>query len=49
MEQGLNKNGWYFILNTITICYGFVFNAVQANTVSLAFNNAFGISKWLWE
>ncbi len=46
MEQGLNKK-WMGILFSIliTICYGFVFNAVQANTVSLAFNNAFGISK----
>ncbi|WP_027701948.1 alanine/glycine:cation symporter family protein [Metaclostridioides mangenotii] len=46
MEQGLNKK-WMGIAFSIliSICYGFVFNAVQANTVSLAFNNAFGISK----
>ncbi|WP_270939948.1 alanine/glycine:cation symporter family protein [Romboutsia lituseburensis] len=46
MEQGLNKR-WMGITFAIliTICYGFVFNAVQANTVSAAFSNAFGISK----
>ncbi|MCR1954465.1 alanine:cation symporter family protein [Clostridioides mangenotii] len=46
MEQGLNKK-WMGVVFSIliSICYGFVFNAVQANTVSLAFNNAFGISK----
>lgn len=45
MEQGLNKR-WMGITFAIliTICYGFVFNAVQANTVSAAFSNAFGIS-----
>ncbi|MGL5717859.1 MAG: alanine/glycine:cation symporter family protein [Paraclostridium sp.] len=46
MEQGLNKRwmGVTFAI-LITICFGFVFNAVQANTVSQAFNSAFGIDK----
>ncbi|RDY23752.1 alanine:cation symporter family protein [Romboutsia maritimum] len=46
MEQGLGKR-WMGILFSIliTICYGFVFNAVQANTVSLAFSSAFGVSR----
>ncbi len=48
MEQGLNKRwmGVTFAI-LITICFGFVFNAVQANTVAAAFNNAFGIDKTL--
>ena len=46
MEQGLNKR-WMGVTFAvlITICFGFVFNAVQANTVSAAFSNAFGIDK----
>lgn len=46
IQQGLNKK-WMGILFSIliTICFGFVFNAVQANTVSLAFNSAFGIDR----
>ena len=46
MEKGLNKK-WMGITFSvlITLCFAFVFNAVQANTVSLAFNNAFGVDK----
>ncbi len=46
MEQGLNMR-WMAILFSIliTLCFPFVFNAVQANTMSLAFNTAFGINK----
>ena len=46
MEQGLNQK-WMGITFAvlITICFGFVFNAVQANTVAAAFNNAFGVDK----
>ncbi|EGT3615390.1 alanine:cation symporter family protein [Clostridium perfringens] len=46
MEKGLGKR-WLGIIFSIliTICFGFVFNAVQANTVSIAFSNAFGVSK----
>lgn len=46
IEQGLGskKMGILFSI-LITICYGFVFNAVQSNTIAAAFNNAFGIDK----
>ncbi|WP_042275103.1 alanine/glycine:cation symporter family protein [[Clostridium] dakarense] len=46
MEKGLNKK-WMGVIFSIliTISFGFVFNAVQANTISLAFNNAFGANK----
>lgn len=46
MEQGLNMR-WMAILFSIliTLCFPFVFNAVQANTMSVAFNSAFGINK----
>ena len=46
MEKGLGKR-WLGIIFSIliTICFGFVFNAVQANTVSIAFSSAFGISQ----
>ncbi|WP_455538388.1 alanine/glycine:cation symporter family protein [Terrisporobacter sp.] len=46
MEQGLNKR-WMGVTFSvlITLCFAFVFNAVQANTVSLAFNSAFGIER----
>ena len=46
MEKGLGKR-WLGIIFSIliTISVGFVFNAVQANTVSVAFNNAFGLSR----
>lgn len=49
MEKGLNRR-WMGILFAvlITLCFGFVFNSVQANTISLAFNNAYGIDRdWM--
>ncbi|WP_071459740.1 alanine/glycine:cation symporter family protein [Bacillus massilinigeriensis] len=48
MERGLNKR-WMGILFAviITFCFGLVFNSVQSNTISLAFNSAFKIDK-LW-
>ncbi len=48
MEQGLNKK-WMGVTFSvlITICFGFVFNAVQANTITAAFNNAFGIDRFI--
>ncbi|WIV21294.1 alanine/glycine:cation symporter family protein [Paenibacillus polygoni] len=48
MEQGLNKR-WMGILFAvlITISFGLVFNAVQANTVATAFQNSFGVNP-LW-
>ena len=47
MEQGLNnrKMGITFAI-LITISFGFVFNAVQANTIASAFSNSFGIDKF---
>lgn len=32
----------------ITITYGFVFNAVQANTMSIALNNSFGVNRMVF-
>ncbi|MBS4189453.1 alanine:cation symporter family protein [Bacillus sp. FJAT-49705] len=46
MEKGLKKR-WMGIIFAIiiTFCFGLVFNSVQSNTISLAFNEAFGISR----
>ena len=46
MEKALNKR-WMGVTFSvlITLCFAFIFNAVQANTVSLAFNSAFGIER----
>ncbi|MPQ44670.1 alanine/glycine:cation symporter family protein [Clostridium tarantellae] len=46
MEKGLGKK-WMGIIFSIliTICFGLVFNAVQANTITVALNNAFGLNK----
>jgi alanine or glycine:cation symporter, AGCS family len=48
MERGLNKR-WMGILFAIIIvfCFGLVFNSVQSNTISLAFDEAFGLNR-LW-
>lgn len=45
MEKGLKKR-WMGIIFAIiiTFCFGFVFNSVQSNTISVAFNEAFGTS-----
>ena len=48
MEKGLNKRWmgiWFSIL--ITVSYGLIFNSVQANTVTLAFKNAFGLERYI--
>ncbi len=43
MEKALGKRWMGLIFSVlITICFGFIFNAVQANTVSQAFGAAFG-------
>lgn len=44
MEKALNKK-WMGVLFSIliTISFGLIFNSVQANTISLAFEEAFGI------
>lgn len=46
MEKGLKKRwmGITFAI-AITLCFPFVFNAVQANTISIAFNESFGVSR----
>ncbi|WP_279230397.1 alanine/glycine:cation symporter family protein [Thermohalobacter berrensis] len=46
MEKGLNKK-WMGVLFSvlITLCFGLVFNSVQANTITLAFKEAFGIDR----
>ncbi|MEM0910857.1 MAG: alanine/glycine:cation symporter family protein [Pseudomonadota bacterium] len=45
IKQGLN-NSWFAIVFALCIFfgYGFVFSAVQANTITDAFNNSYGIS-----
>lgn len=47
MELGMNKKylGIAFSI-LITITYGFIFNAVQANTITVAFQYAYGISQF---
>ena len=46
MEKGLGKR-WMGIIFAIaiTLCFGFIFNAVQANTISVAFNESFNIDR----
>ncbi|MEW9671896.1 alanine/glycine:cation symporter family protein [Ammoniphilus sp. 3BR4] len=46
MEKGLNKR-WMGILFAvlITICFGLVFNSVQANTISVSLESAYGIDR----
>lgn len=46
MEKGLNnrKMGILFSI-LITIAFGFIFNAVQSNTIANAFENSFGFNK----
>lgn len=46
IEKGLNKR-WLGIIFAvlIAITFGLIFNSVQSNTISLAFENAFGINR----
>lgn len=46
MEKALGAR-WMGILFSvlITLCFGLVFNSVQANTITLAFNEAFGMNR----
>ncbi|WP_019156754.1 alanine/glycine:cation symporter family protein [Robertmurraya massiliosenegalensis] len=46
MEKGLNNRfmGIIFAI-IITFCFGLIFNSVQSNTISLAFTEAFGVSR----
>ncbi|AEB77124.1 alanine/glycine:cation symporter family protein [Clostridium botulinum] len=49
MEKGLNKRGLGIIFSIlITVSFGLIFNAVQANTISLAFEEAFGIKRMVF-
>ncbi|MGL5760983.1 MAG: alanine/glycine:cation symporter family protein, partial [Cetobacterium sp.] len=47
MELGMNKKylGVAFSI-LITVTYGFIFNAVQANTITVAFQHAYGINQF---
>lgn len=46
MEQGLKSRTMGVVFSVlITICFGFIFNAVQSNTITAAFNNAFGMNR----
>lgn len=48
MKKGLNKK-WMGVAFSvlISICFGLIFNSVQANTITIAFNNAFGTDRLL--
>ena len=46
IEQGLKSRTMGIVFSIfITICFGFIFNAVQSNTITVAFNNAFGMNR----
>lgn len=46
MEQALGKRWMGVIFSVlITLCFGLVFNAVQSNTITYAFNEAFGVDR----
>ncbi|KEH89188.1 sodium:alanine symporter [Clostridium novyi A str. 4540] len=46
MEKGLNKRKLGIVFSIlITVSFGLIFNSVQANTISLAFEEAFGIKR----
>ncbi len=46
MEKGLKNRKMGIVFSIlITICFGLVFNAVQSNTITLAFQEAFGINR----
>ncbi|MDQ0150078.1 alanine/glycine:cation symporter family protein [Eubacterium multiforme] len=46
MEKGLKKR-WMGVIFSIliTIAFGLIFNSVQSNTITLAFNDAFGVDR----
>ncbi|WP_046176136.1 alanine/glycine:cation symporter family protein [Domibacillus indicus] len=48
MEKGLKKR-WLGIIFavSITVSFGLVFNAVQSNTISIAINEGFGVSRYV--
>ncbi|WP_404815106.1 alanine/glycine:cation symporter family protein [Psychrobacillus glaciei] len=42
---GMRKLGVVFAI-LLTLCFGFIFNAVQSNTISQSFSDVFGIPDW---
>ncbi|KGM96488.1 sodium:alanine symporter [Clostridium novyi A str. 4552] len=49
MEKGLNKRTLGIVFSVlITVSFGLIFNSVQANTISLAFEEAFGIKRMVF-
>ncbi|WP_391209803.1 alanine/glycine:cation symporter family protein [Psychrobacillus sp. L4] len=42
---GMRKLGIVFAI-LLTLCFGFIFNAVQSNTISQSFSDVFGIPDW---
>lgn len=46
MEKGLGKR-WMGVIFAIaiTLCFGFIFNAVQANTIAIAFHESFDMNR----
>ena len=48
IQQGLNQKwmAWLFCI-LIIITFGFVFNAVQANTIAVSFAKAFNLPSWV--
>ncbi len=48
IEQGLGNRSMGVIFSVlITISFGFIFNAVQSNTITSAFENAFGMDRMI--
>ena len=46
MEKGLNSKGMGIAFSIlITISFGFIFNSVQSNTISIALYNSFGVDR----
>ncbi len=46
MEKALKNRKLGIVFSIlITVCFGLIFNAVQSNTIAMAFNGSFGISK----
>lgn len=43
---GLRKLGIVFAI-LLTLCFGFIFNAVQSNTISQSFMDVFGVKDWV--
>lgn len=48
MEKALGKRWMGLLFSVLLIlCFGFIFNSVQTNTITLAFENAFGVDRLL--